>query len=207
MPSRTAAPVSSNTSCPVAASQHWTRPSRSLVATRCPSGLNIAPTRVRWPYRVSVDTPRLTSQMRAVPSRLALTRRVPSELKATLQTASSCPARVLTTSPLRTSQMRMGSPRAWLAVARGAPSGLNATLVRGPVWPVNVYTFWPVVEFQSWAVPSGLAAISRVPSGLNASATTCLREQYPPRGQFQPQHPTRAASHLSRQWPGGCRPY
>ena len=60
--------------------------------------------------------------------------------------------------------------RRWPAVC---PSGLNATPLTQPVWPVSGWpTGWPVSASHSRTVPSALALASSVPSGLNATPLT-----------------------------------
>ena len=62
-----------------------------------------------------------------------------------------------------------------LAEASRCPSGLNATLITGPVWPVSgAPRGWPVSAFHTRTVPSALAEASRCPSGLNATPLTQL---------------------------------
>ena len=59
-----------------------------------------------------------------------------------------------------------------LAEAIRCPSGLNATLFTGLVWPVSVLRGWPVSAFHSRTVWSALAEAIRCPSGLNATLFT-----------------------------------
>ena len=59
-----------------------------------------------------------------------------------------------------------------LAVARWRPSGLNATAVTAPVWPVRVAVVVPVAVSHSRTVWSSLAVARWRPSGLNATAVT-----------------------------------
>ena len=81
---------------------------------------------------------------------------------------------------------RAGSPRGWpvsashsrtvlssLALASRCPSGLNATPLTAPVWPVSGSPRgWPVSASHSRTVPSALALARRCPSGLNATPFT-----------------------------------
>ena len=53
------------------------------------------------------------------------------------------------------------------------PSGLNATLITAPVWPVSGAPIgWPVSASHSRTVLSSLPETMRVPSGLNATLAT-----------------------------------
>ena len=58
------------------------------------------------------------------------------------------------------------------AEASRRPSGLNATAITAPVWPVRVACSAPVAGSHSRTVPSSLAEASSRPSGLNATAIT-----------------------------------
>ena len=55
------------------------------------------------------------------------------------------------------------------------PSGLNATLITGPVWPVSGAPMgWPVAASHSRTVLSALPEAMRCPSGLNATLDTVV---------------------------------
>ena len=94
-----------------------------------------------------------------------------------------------------------------LAEARRWPSGLNATLVTQPAWPLRANSSLPVALSQIFTVWSPLADARRWPSGLNATLVTA------------PAWPLRAKSSLpvalsqiftvwsslpeARRWPSG----
>ncbi|GAA3421959.1 hypothetical protein GCM10018952_70400 [Streptosporangium vulgare] len=131
-------PVSGVPIClPVATSQIRTVPSNPALARRVPSGLNAPKDTVPvCPVSgVPICLPVATSQIRTVPSNPALARRVPSGLNAPKDTVPVCPVSGMPIClPVATSQIRTvlsflsftssGAP----AVARWAPSGLNATV-------------------------------------------------------------------------------
>ena len=60
----------------------------------------------------------------------------------------------------------------WLPDARRWPSGLNATLVTQPAWPLRAKSSLPVALSQIFTVWSKLADARRWPSGLNATLGT-----------------------------------
>ncbi len=74
--------------------------------------------------------PLAASQMRAVPSSLAVTTRVPSGLKAAEATALVWPRRSVSSLPLAASQMR--AVPSSLAVTTRVPSGLKAAELTEP---------------------------------------------------------------------------
>ena len=93
------------------------------------------------------------------------------------------------------------------AVASRCPSGLNATPVTGPVWPVSGSPRgWPVSGFHSRTVPSSLAVASRCPSGLNATPVT--GPVWPVSGSPRVgrcRGSTAAPCRRRRRWPAGAR--
>ena len=110
------------------------------------------------------------SQIRTVPSSLAVASQVPSGAIATAVTRPVWPVRVARCWPVAGSQIRtVPSP---LAVASQVPSGAIATAVTAPVWPVRVARCWPVAASQIRTVPSSPAVASQVPSGAIATAVT-----------------------------------
>src|SRR5262249_18420521 len=97
-------------------------------------------------------------------------------------TASVAPRRLKTRLPLAASHMRTSESstphRAQPAPPLGTlpldvtmrpPSGLKATSVTKPRWPVRVATNFPVDTFQTREVMSALAVTTRVSSGLNTA--------------------------------------
>jgi hypothetical protein len=62
--------------------------------------------------------------------------------------------------------------RSSLAEARRWPSGLNATLLTGLVWPLRESNSVPVTLSQIFTVLSQLPEARRWPSGLNATLNT-----------------------------------
>ena len=92
---------------------------------RAPSGENAALcTASSCPRRAAISAPVAASQMRAVPSKEAVTMRAPSGENAALRTQSSCPRRTAISAPVAASQS--GAVRSAEAVTMRAPSGENA---------------------------------------------------------------------------------
>ena len=100
------------------------------VAMRSPSGLEaIVDTSPVCPENVVSCFPDPVSQLRAVPSLLAVTTHVPSGPNARSLTSHACPLRDTPASPVRRSQILAGSHR---GAARRAPSGLKTGRTSAP---------------------------------------------------------------------------
>src|SRR6266540_107519 len=133
--SSAACPRSTASSCPVPASQtrpSWSKPPVTIVL---PSGLKTAIGIWSECPRSSTDCPLRPwpSQMRAVPSSLAVTMRSPSGLNLALRTAPAWPWSLASSLAVRASQMRaVASP---LAVPIRPPSGLKTALHTQSLWP------------------------------------------------------------------------
>jgi hypothetical protein len=89
---------------------------------RAPSGEKAAlRTTPSWPRNATISSPVVGSQIRAVPSREAVTMRAPSEEKDALDTESSWPHSAMISSVVFASQIR--AVRSVEAVTMRAPSG------------------------------------------------------------------------------------
>ena len=98
-------------------------------------------------------------------SELTVTTRVPSRLSSAETTASVCPARVSSNSPLSASHTR--AVPSSLAVTTRAPSGENWALMTPPSYLSSTAIVTPLAASQTRAVPSKLAVTTRFPSGEN----------------------------------------
>src|SRR6516225_8205378 len=59
-----------------------------------------------------------------------------------------------------------------LPLAKVLRSGLNATELTGPVWPVRAAICWWVATSHNWTLPPAPPLARVVPSGLNATEKT-----------------------------------
>ena len=92
-----------------------------------------------------------------------------------------------------------------LAVASGCPSGLNATAVTAPVWPVSgAPSGWPVCGVPQPHRAVGAGGGQRCPSGANATPVTA--PVWPVSGGRAGvrSRPTAAPSGRRWRWPAGC---